>query len=381
MNEEMSALRPVLILPNFGLGDLIQITGAFKMAKKSLPGLQLYCANYGAPNQEILTGNPYVDGLVPIVDPHNIKRGLVYRLAAIIKNYRAMRPFEHIFFAMPLGSFGVITRLPAMIIRPHMYCMPFSQIMDSQCYDYQIELASFLGIEDPRVEMPEVFLSQDDLSAGLALLADLGFENEFVAALVCDAGTWSKHLPVEICLMVARFLHELGCRVLLFKGTNYPFMADEVASRATHPLEVLQVGNLRRSMAVLACCKVTVCPDTGLSHLSAALGLPTIAMFGPTNIRFKPVGPRSCVVDKSPGCRIVGTGSECLRCRHPDYRDDGKHAAACMYWFKEADLVWAIHALGIEKIFPKRVPDLPWAFKDRGRQKGRNCSKTDGEAG
>jgi ADP-heptose:LPS heptosyltransferase len=39
---------------------------------------------------------------------------------------------------------------------------------------------------------------------------------------------------------------------------------------------------LRRVAALLACCMLFVGNDTGLMHMSAALGVPTIGVFGPT---------------------------------------------------------------------------------------------------
>ena len=49
--------------------------------------------------------------------------------------------------------------------------------------------------------------------------------------------------------------------------------------------------------------------DTGPTHLAAAAGTPTLALFGPTDAaRFGPVGPRSAVLASRPGDYNSGRG-------------------------------------------------------------------------
>lgn len=52
---------------------------------------------------------------------------------------------------------------------------------------------------------------------------------------------------------------------------------------------------------VLAGARLFVGNDSGICHLAAAAGCPTVAIFGPTNpTLWRPVGPRVCVVQSSP---------------------------------------------------------------------------------
>lgn len=66
--------------------------------------------------------------------------------------------------------------------------------------------------------------------------------------------------------------------------------------------------DLRSLIGVMSCLQAMVANDSGAMHLGAALGLPTVGVFGPTNPdETHPVGPRAVFV------RGV---AECSPCRH-----------------------------------------------------------------
>ncbi len=60
--------------------------------------------------------------------------------------------------------------------------------------------------------------------------------------------------------------------------------------------------NLHALATVLSRASLYVGNDSGVTHLAAALGVPTIALFGPTDPRsWAPVGPRVAIVTASQG--------------------------------------------------------------------------------
>jgi ADP-heptose:LPS heptosyltransferase len=63
--------------------------------------------------------------------------------------------------------------------------------------------------------------------------------------------------------------------------------------------------SLRESCALLSCCRVLVSGDSGPLHLAAAVGLPLIALFGPTTREwgFYPAGERDRVLERNLPCR------------------------------------------------------------------------------
>jgi heptosyltransferase III len=95
----------------------------------------------------------------------------------------------------------------------------------------------------------------------------------------------------------------LGGPVLLLQGP-----ADEAACAAAMaglpPVPVARAAGLPLSQAaaLLARCRLYVGNDSGVSHLAAALGVPTVAVFGPTDPAvWAPLGPRTVAQTAAPG--------------------------------------------------------------------------------
>lgn len=66
--------------------------------------------------------------------------------------------------------------------------------------------------------------------------------------------------------------------------------------------------DLRRSIAVLSRCRLFIGNDSGLMHVAAALSLPLVALFGPTEPgRTAPLSDRF---------RLLHHGADCAPCRH-----------------------------------------------------------------
>jgi heptosyltransferase-2 len=65
---------------------------------------------------------------------------------------------------------------------------------------------------------------------------------------------------------------------------------------------------LRRSIAILALCRLFIGNDSGLMHIAAALGVPLAAVFGPTE-----PGRSAPLADRF---RLLHHGADCAPCRH-----------------------------------------------------------------
>jgi ADP-heptose:LPS heptosyltransferase len=117
------------------------------------------------------------------------------------------------------------------------------------------------------------------------------------------SGSRSKSWPAD---RFSRLVHALGApRFLLVEG---PADAEAAATlRAAHAGALVARGLTPRVLgAVLARAGAFVGNDSGVSHLAAAWGAPTVALFGPTDPAvWSPVGPRVKAV-RSPHAGMDG---------------------------------------------------------------------------
>lgn len=125
-----------------------------------------------------------------------------------------------------------------------------------------------------------------------------------VLALGPTANWARKVWPADRFLTLARLLTGPGgalegarIAVLGGPGEQERAMAAPVLAGLPGALDLVGALDLPGAAAVLARCALFVGNDSGLMHLSAATGTPTIGLFGPTPAsEYAPVGPRALAV-------------------------------------------------------------------------------------
>jgi ADP-heptose:LPS heptosyltransferase len=125
-----------------------------------------------------------------------------------------------------------------------------------------------------------------------------------VLALGPTANWVRKVWPADRFLTVARLLTGPGgalegarIAVLGGPGAQEKDMAAAVLAGLPGAIDLVGALDLPEAAAVLARCALFVGNDSGLMHLSAATGTPTIGLFGPTPAaEYAPVGARALAV-------------------------------------------------------------------------------------
>lgn len=155
-------------------------------------------------------------------------------------------------------------------------------------------------------------------SAAHAASEFLGAPTRWVA-IAPGAKHAAKRWPVERFAAVALDLRARGYDVLVVGGPDESEAVHRVAQAvagariwpADRPLDQLA--------AVLAQCELTVGNDSGLQHLSEAVGTPVVTVFGPT-VRewgYFPLDPRSRAIEQDVACRPCSKAGD-RPCRQPE---------------------------------------------------------------
>jgi len=142
------------------------------------------------------------------------------------------------------------------------------------------------------------------LQSGYRYLRVLGIQaSQHYAVYHPGSGSPHKCIRPETMATVLMDLRRHGITPVIVGGP-----ADEAAVRRVidcgiSDVPVIQGEDLTLLAAILAGARLFVGHDSGLSHLAAVLGVPTLAVFGPTNpARWAPLGPQVSVVT-GPPCR------------------------------------------------------------------------------
>ncbi|MCT6819011.1 MAG: glycosyltransferase family 9 protein [Bombella apis] len=154
-----------------------------------------------------------------------------------------------------------------------------------------------LGFRQPF--RPHVWLGPEEQDMAARLLpGDIRW-----LALAPTAGTETKLWPASSFAALADRLGAEGMRPVLFYGPGEREARLAAPARAAMP-EALDLGgrySLAQVAALLARCCLFVGSDSGLMHLSAALDVPTLGLFGPSRAaEYAPSGRWTAVVE-APG--------------------------------------------------------------------------------
>jgi hypothetical protein len=74
---------------------------------------------------------------------------------------------------------------------------------------------------------------------------------------------------------------------------------DDIAPSRDHVVDVRRTGVSRQQVGLISKCIAFIGNDSGLPHIAAALGLPTVVVFGPT-VKWKNLPPRNAVASSLP---------------------------------------------------------------------------------
>lgn len=102
--------------------------------------------------------------------------------------------------------------------------------------------------------------------------------------LFCHGTTWAtKHWPESYWLELAGKLAESGLKILLPWGNDIERQrAEKIATIGSH-VEVLPRSTLSQLASIIGDARGVVSVDTGLAHLTAAMAVPNITLYGPTD--------------------------------------------------------------------------------------------------
>jgi heptosyltransferase-2 len=132
-------------------------------------------------------------------------------------------------------------------------------------------------------------------------------------AIYGPAKRWDAARYAEL----ARRLVARGCAVLVCGAPSEVETCEHIA-RAAGVRSVAGTTDLLTQAGLCARAAVVVCNDSGLAHLAAAVGAPTVALFGSTSSAWTaPLGPRVRIVQHAPVCspcfqRTCRIGYPCL---------------------------------------------------------------------
>lgn len=326
----------LLIVKTSSIGDVLDSFPAVSDAARLLPGIEI----------DWLVERDFA--LLPRRHPQ-VSRVLTVRF----RHWRA-RPFQGL-FGGPFSSFLKELRQETYDCVIDAQSLWKSAVMGRLArgplhgYDYGSERERFcpllyrhrhtVDVEEHAVERIRLLFARSLGYDKPATPPEFGFPKAVPAAepylvFLHGAGWYSKRWPVAHWQALARLAAEAGLAALL-PGHSDEDRARAAAIAAESPARPLHTASLDAAWDLIAGARGVVTSDTGLGHLAGALGVPTVALYGPNSVgRSRTLGPNQAHFESDLPC------APCLR-RTCALQSDRTRPGKCMAAFEPAK-VWAL---------------------------------------
>lgn len=184
---------------------------------------------------------------------------------------------------------------------------------DSQIHQMDYYLSCLHG--DSVLSLPHIHLMPEATQWAQGWWAENGLDSKPVLAIAPGSGAREKNWPVISFEAIARWWRErVGGSVVTVLG---PVEEERggYGSICNQGLAIRGIG-LGRLAAMMARCSLYIGNDSGISHLAAALGVPTAVVFGPSSVaQWAPRGKIVLVLRHSVECSPCSVPAM-KNCRH-----------------------------------------------------------------
>src|ERR687889_968092 len=272
---EATSVREILFVELLGgLGDVLISLGAIQALARSYPGARLTVLTF-PPGGELLEDDPLIHEVVYAPSPGP---SLPHSARLAAERLLARGDWDLVVSDTSYdGIDGLIRNCGAPITVENLWRSPPP---DERVDGRFLRILSEEDLIRPEAISPaRLHLTPEERSAASERLLDL---RRPLAFLLPDAGMKVKRWPEERWGSLGRALRErYGAELVVPVGSD-PAQAERVTRLLGERVRVWPRGTLRELAAALSFADLAVGADTGPARIAAALGVPTVTLFGPS---------------------------------------------------------------------------------------------------
>ncbi len=302
----------ILVIKLSSIGDVVLVTASLKALRQKYPSARIYCL-VGKESRDILERCPYINGTI-VFDVREEDKGWLglWSLARRLRSYGFDKIIDfqnnqksHLlsFLSSPRASYGYKDRKLGFLLT--------NAIRDDGRYRdpvaHQFQILKSLDIEASQENFLELWPSLEDRKYIKEILESEWLANvkDIVGINMAASFKWpSKNWPLESTAKLCDLLSAKNIRVVITGTEKDKSMAQELLKMVkSKPAILVGKTTISQLAALMERCSVFVTQDSAPMHVAAAMGIPFIALFGPTDSkRHLPPARRSIVFEKKPVC-------------------------------------------------------------------------------
>ncbi|MBI1926756.1 lipopolysaccharide heptosyltransferase II [Candidatus Poribacteria bacterium] len=302
----------ILVMQTGGwIGDMVLLTPALRAVKRAYP--QSHLALMLRPLvADVMAIHPYLDEvIVDTKDRYRSRLKSVWKAANAIRRSRfnlaiVLHPTSFRNALIPFLA-GVPERVGSHVsgrgILLTRSCPERTDLHEIHRYLRVLEL---IDIHEPDATL-EFWHTDAERNVVRQMLADHGISSTERVIGVNLGTTWqTKRWPLEkFATVMTQMQNRLGAPLILTGSAAEGPLGEALGQMVQGELvNLIGKTTLTQLGALIERCALYLTCDSGPMHIAAAVGTPTIALFGPTSpTRHRPYGEGHCVIEKAVECR------------------------------------------------------------------------------
>ena len=310
-NNPLPNINKILIIRVDGIGDLLNSTPAIALLRENYPSAEITVLARPL-NAPVLIGNPDVDRIL-IFD----RDGKHSDIRARLQFYRELRRerFQLVVAMQTAMWTHLLAFLSGAPYRLGRYQKRFRTTLthawrgkyrkgETHEVDRNLELVRLICEGAGKREL--IFrLSPDETAAAEARLASLGISADaFLIGIHPGGSSFDKRWPEkQYAELAGRLARQYNATILLLRGPEEVELVQNIQTAMQSDAITYAPETIRDLGALLSCCDLVVCNDSGPMHIAAALDVPMVAIFGPTDhVAWHPLSENASIVRRDMPC-------------------------------------------------------------------------------
>jgi ADP-heptose:LPS heptosyltransferase len=315
-------MKKILILPLYGIGDVLMSTPAVRNLKEQLT-VQITYLHMFKTTRDVLLNNPHIAENIffPFLRKSRLE-GLRF-----LMQFRKEFDYSINFYPSNRRDYNLAAFVVGSRIRlGHRYrsdnirelnflkTKTVSEEDDRHCVEENLKLLDFFNLTDKKEYPLEIYLTEEERSFPEQWMKAHNINARFLVGIHPgtsvfknhDRRRWPEASFVKVIDELANELRDTG--FLLFGGPEEYPLREKIISLSGNRERVFSIDDVsvRQAASLMRRCHIFISNDSGPMHMAAASGVPTVAIFGPTN----PAWVRPWAVKHS----LVRSGISCSPC-------------------------------------------------------------------
>ncbi len=283
-------MKILAIQNRMGIGDMVIFLPFIEAIAKKYKTTVSILVKENSKAAEIFKNNKYIENI--IILERNNKTGLhdgLFGSFNLIKNLKQYN-FEKVFIFNSSLRFNLIARLSGI---KNIYQYPLFKKKNQHIIDtaknFIISTLDLNIDSNPIIELEENIVEDAKKKFNINT-------NQINILLGIGGSGSTKRIPSKIFISFMNLLiNKYDCRFFLATGNNKDeqlILKEILNTNLNDKCFSLDQFQISDTLPIIKNCKIAVCNDSSFSHLSAALGIPTIVLMSDTPLMYGSYSPR-----------------------------------------------------------------------------------------